>query len=411
MEPGTSLVKKRMRVAMPISHFLFPSMGGADSCVHNVATRLGARGLDPYIVIPYRTYRVLRRQALPYKLLSLPPLFSGAVARSPEVGVWGLRKYFALLQRRYGFGFWHCTVGFPLGAAVIGFAESNGMKNRYLVRCCGDDIQKVPEIPYGMRLDPLLDRLITSWYRRCERMVSLSPTVHREYLEIGVPEDRIVEIPNGIDNTRFSVNVDREAVRDRLGFRQDDFVILSVGRNHPKKGRAVLLEALASLHTAGFERMRVLLVGSGLDALEGQIERLGLESHVVLHPQLRSAADGTLAEVPPRALIEMYKAADILAFPSLVETFGTVILEAMAAGLPVVTTDGPGCVDHIKPGHNGLIAAAGDAEDLARQILTLYQSEVLRRMLAENALGRARDLDWDRITDLYVREYRRSSAD
>jgi glycosyltransferase involved in cell wall biosynthesis len=395
-----------MKIAMPISTYL-PTVGGAEVGLHNIAKRLGERGHEPTIIVPYQILSKTRDLNLPYSVISVPPKVTGLIHRYPDFGTTLLARIFSLYQYKLKFDYWHCTMGFPYGISVVKFAQLMGLQNRYLIRCTGIDIQCSPEIPYGLRVDPKYNRFISKWYPRASRMVAISDTVEDEYRSLNISDSNIIRVPNGIDAKRLGKPVDRLAVRARLGISPDVTLLLAVGRNHPKKGYSVLLDAIAQFKAEGREDVHAMLVGKDLDELKPQIEQLGIHNQVHLVGQIALDMESGMPEIPSQELIDIYKAADIFAFPSLMETFGIVILEAMAAGLAVVTTDGPGCVDHIRHGVDGMIAKAGDVADFTDKLKQVMSNQELRERIRENAVAKVGEYDWDRVTDLYLEEYQR----
>jgi glycosyltransferase involved in cell wall biosynthesis len=97
----------------------------------------------------------------------------------------------------------------------------------------------------------------------------------------------------------------------------------------------------------------------------------------------------------------MYQAADIYAFPSLMETFGMVQLEAMAAGAAVVSTDAPGCRDVIKHEQNGLQAHAGDVDSFVVQLGRLLEDQALREDLSAKGKAWVQDYSWANVANQY----------
>ena len=88
------------------------------------------------------------------------------------------------------------------------------------------------------------------------------------------------------------------------------------------------------------------------------------------------------------------------------ETFGRVIIEAMAAGLPVVTTDAPGCRDVVRHGHTGLLVQPGSIDEFVKQIRRLLRDSVLRQYLVGNGFQHAKLHDWEQVVDQYEDLYR-----
>ncbi|MBF0294140.1 MAG: glycosyltransferase family 4 protein [Magnetococcales bacterium] len=178
-------------------------------------------------------------------------------------------------------------------------------------------------------------------------------------------------IYNGVDTGRFHPDAraaHRERVRREWGISDGEVCFLFVGSGFARKGVAVLLHAMARL-PAGCR-----LLVAGRDKEQARMTRLATQ----LGLRDRVAFAGGCKEVIP-----LYAAADAVVLPTLYDPFPNVALEAMAMGLPLVTSPKCGAVDLIEPGKNGLLAAALDPEDLARQLACLLDP-VLR-----DAMGRA----------------------
>src|SRR5262249_31620246 len=154
---------------------------------------------------------------------------------------------------------------------------------------------------------------------------------------------RRVEIwSRGVDAELFHPRHRDPELRRSLGLGPSDPLLLYVGRIAPEKNIPALLEAVARLRQSpGGARLRLVLVGAG--RLEGTIQRTG-------------PAGVVLAGVHTgQALSRWYASADVFAFPSLSETFGNVVLEAQASGLPVVGFDTQGVNERITPEEDGLL--------------------------------------------------------
>ncbi|WP_433476054.1 glycosyltransferase [Spirillospora sp. CA-142024] len=175
-------------------------------------------------------------------------------------------------------------------------------------------------------------RGVQALYRATERLgsttVAVSPTVAARLRGWGVTPGRIVVIPNGIDAAAFAFDAARRAAtRRRLGIGPAEPVVGAVGRLVPTKRFDLLIEAVARL-----DGVRLLLVGAGPS--RGALERLAHERRAsVIFTGGTSDVAGALA------------AMDVLAAPSVQETFGLGVLEALAAGLPVRYTTCPALDD------------------------------------------------------------------
>lgn len=180
-----------------------------------------------------------------------------------------------------------------------------------------------------------LSRPTQALYLATERFgattVAVSDTVARRLRAWGVPQPRIETIPNGIEAERFRFDpAARKGTRAMLGIPPGAFVVGAVGRLVPQKRFALLVRAVAELPQA-----RLLLVGEGPEraALSRWAAELGAGDRVLLPG--RSGEDPGHGHAVPR-LPSLLAAMDVLVSPSAEEAFGLAVLEALAAGLPVL---------------------------------------------------------------------------
>lgn len=196
--------------------------------------------------------------------------------------------------------------------------------------------------------------------------------------------ERLVLWPRGVDGQLFRPNrPGRETLRRALGFGPDDAVIGYVSRIAAEKNVGYLTEALAQVALAR-PNVSFLFVGDG--PARGEVERrMGRHARFVGY---RSGED----------LADHYAAADLFAFTSLTETFGNVILEAMASGLPVVALRAGGVADIVQPGVTGvLIEPDAPPAQFARAVMSLTDDADDRRRTSESARAFALSQNWDAI--------------
>jgi glycosyltransferase involved in cell wall biosynthesis len=393
-------------VGMPINSF-FPSLGGAQVGLHNIATRLQERNIRPVLMVPAGSWiRLrLRRWRFPYAIVPLPPMLTRILPRVPGLAFGIMDRYWRFLQRRFGIDVWHCTFGYPLGVSLAHYqCRAENHSAPCVVRCVGDDIQVAPAIGYGMRLNLSVDDQVRKWLPRVDGLVAITESVVDEYRALGVSEDRIVRIPNGVDVRRFAdARVDRSEVRRQYGIHDDSFVFLTLGRYHRKKNFEGLVAAFAKV--AAVEPSALLVVaGQGVSVLEDVVGVLGFAERIRLVPDLGAGEAGSVPSLPSQKALELYRCADAFVLPSFIETFGIALVEAMAAGLPVITTDVPGCRDVVRHGKDGMCVAP-DPDSLAAAMLKVVSNKNFRGHLAENAIARSADFSWDGVVDAYVELY------
>ena len=149
-----------------ISSFL-PNMGGMEVGLHNIAIRLSALGFEPVVICPYSCARSVKVKewSLPYKIEPMPPKIFSLLKFWPYLGLKLFDLYLLHLNKKYNFSFWHVTMAYPTGYAIVSFAQRMNNNINFLIRCAGEDIQKFPDISYGMRLDPKLDQKINATFK------------------------------------------------------------------------------------------------------------------------------------------------------------------------------------------------------------------------------------------------------
>ena len=224
------------------------------------------------------------------------------------------------------------------------------------------------EIVSEGRLMRMIDRLTFRW---SHAVVCCSEAVRRSVVvRLGAPAAGQTIIPFGVDVEQFTRN--DVATRGELGVQSNGPLVGTVCRLvEPKKGLSVLLQAMAELKGAGADRgCQLLIVGEGpaRQSLEALSQRLGLS------PCVRFV--GARRDIP-----RILPLLDLFVLPSLYEGFGIAILEAMAAGKPVVATTVGGIPEFVVPGDTGLLVEPGHAPALAEAIgCLLGDPERARRM-------------------------------
>ena len=388
---------RKLKVAIAISSF-FPDVGGAQIMAHNLARHLTQNGHDVVMFAAWSSWRKIgdRKHELGYKLL---PLFPGQQSLMPSLGKFyqfAQDRYFSWMQRKYKFDIWQSFGTYPAAVSVGRFTLPREIP--HVLRTVGYDIQKNQEVGYGYRFDPKIEKLIQTWTPRVSKAIALSESVKPDLRDVGVADEQIEIIPCGVDLPRFqATKVDRIAIRNKYGIPLDKFTYVTVGRNHPKKGFPVLIEALAELKRSGtLKDIHVVFIGRNMSDLKPRAVELGVADHITLIEELGFDPNDREFRIPSAPIVELYKCADACAFPSLIETFAMINIEAMAAGIPVISTDAPGCIETITDGVDGLIARAGDPVDLASKMEQLQSSPDLRATLSANGSESVRkSFSWD----------------
>jgi len=219
------------------------------------------------------------------------------------------------------------------------------------------------------------------WRERCKRwtagldegVIAVCEGARQAEIErTGVLPDKVVTVYNGVD-LPFVVPDPQAVARMRraFGVPTQGLLVGTVGRLHPQKGFASLLAAVARVRER-LPAIRLLLVGDGAlrRDLVARAEALGLAEVVTFA--------GSRGDVP-----EILAALDLFVLPSLWEGLPNAVLEAMAAGLPVVATAAGGTPELVVDGETGLLVPPGDVTALAEAIERLLRDAGLRRKMGE----------------------------
>jgi phosphatidylinositol alpha-mannosyltransferase len=376
-----------LRIAI-VSQAYHPAVGGVTEHVDGTARALRARGHEVTIVTSrfgspgepaaassdgVRVVRLGRNFVIP---------FNGA-ENNLAVG-WDLGSRLAAIfapggRPAFDVVHVHCPISPFLPLLAIDAARAAGIPlvGTFHTASDGDAVIRIFRAP--------LRRFVA----RLSRVIAVSEAA-REYAARHFPAPMTV-IPNGVDLERFRPGEPRLA-------RYDDGVpnILFVGRFDPRKGLPELLLACERLARDG-RAFRVVLVGDG--RLRGVAERM---------------AGGTLrgrvhfeGRVPHDRLPSYYATADVFCSPARGgESFGMVLLEAMALGVPVLATDLPGHRSVVTPGHDGVLVPRRDAAALAAALAGLLDDPGERRRLGANGLRSAARFGWKEIAERLETVYR-----
>ncbi|HDI07537.1 MAG TPA: glycosyltransferase family 1 protein [Candidatus Bathyarchaeota archaeon] len=221
----------------------------------------------------------------------------------------------------------------------------------------------------------------------------------------GVPSDKLIMIPNGVNAADFQINFNKEEFRRKYALPEEKLVLF-VGRLVYEKGAQVLIEAVPKILSK--VNAKFVIVGDGYmrDPLLKRVQAMGL-----LHKVLFTGF------VDDWTLKRLYNCADVCVVPSLYEPFGITALEAMASKAPLVASDTGGLSEIVEHDRTGVKVYVNNPDSLAWGVTRILLNPDYAEMLKENAYRKVlREYDWNgisiRLKNLYsvVREeYQRGS--
>lgn len=264
---------------------------------------------------------------------------------------------------------WHCP-------HITMFHTLGAVKNR----SCSAENESARRIAHERWVAATADHIVVPARREMENLLT----------DYHARRESISVVPCGVDPDLFRP-MDRDRARADLAVPPDAELLLYVGRFAPLKGLARLLAAVALLRRQ-HPRLQLMLVGgdgpqsAGHQALAAEVDRLGLQETVRFMGRVRQQA------LPP-----FYNAADLLALPSYYESFGLVVLEALACGTPVVATPVGAAETLVIPGVNGALVGGEQAADLAGAMEAVLTEPRRTKGTAERIRTTVAGYEWSRI--------------
>ena len=246
----------------------------------------------------------------------------------------------------------------------------------------------------------IINKLLTGF---TDKVIAVSEAVKSDIVRYdSVPEEKVDVIYNGIDTGSF-LRADGSKIRSEFGIPATVPVIGTVGRLSPQKGQKYLLEAIARA-VKKHPHIVLLIVGNGPinDELREYASTLGIKEHAIF--------TGARKDIPV-----LLAAMDVFVFPSLWEGLGNALIEAMAAGKPIIASDLPPVREVINSHEVGILVPAADYREIASALERLLSDKELSNAMGEAARKRAAtcfDIDYtmkrymDLFTDILERKGR-----
>jgi len=356
-----------MKILMPALHY-YPVVGGIETWTRNIAENVSKKA-DVFVVTgkvkdqpkkeQFGKLQIIRTSLFTLKNFSHSPLFY-TLSLLPFI----FFKSFVLMKKEK-IDILHCQ-GFL--SSVLGF--------------CLSKITGVPYITTVQRLESQRNQFKNFIYRHAAVCIGASRAVAENFRKIGVKNIEV--IPNGIDLRRFA-KLERKP--------HAGFTVMTIARLEKVKGINYLIEAVAGSEIQRISDLQILVIGDGSERknLESLAEKLSLKEKVKF-----------LGEIPNEKIPEYLATADCFVLPSLKEGFGIVLLEAQAAGIPVIGTKVGGILDLIEDGKTGLLVAPQNPQAIAEAISKIYAGLKFPEINLEK-------YNWQSITERVFQIYQKTT--
>ena len=217
------------------------------------------------------------------------------------------------------------------------------------------------------------------FYSQLDLVYVNSADYRQRWIERGISPDKLKILPRGLETSLFTPANRNPNFWQKYGKKPNELGVLYVGRVSKEKNIDIAVAACEKLRGEGLA-VRLLIVGDGpyLRELRQAVP------HACYTGYLRGSE-----------LAMAYASSDIFAFPSTTDTFGNVVLEAQAAGIPCVVSNRGGPCELVENGSDGFVTQALDVGDFARALRALAKDAELRKMMGQEARKRVRDRNWD----------------
>lgn len=231
--------------------------------------------------------------------------------------------------------------------------------------------QYVSQLTGDPSMEEIMWKYIIWYYNQMEVVFTPSEATAEELSKAGIPEEKIHFYPRGIDIESFSPSNRNGFFRSKFMISEDDLKLLYVGRVSKEKSLQLLVEVFIRL-TKIRAGIHLIIVGDGpyLSEMKKVLKNLPVTFTGFLHGD---------------DLTQAYASSDIFIFPSTTDTFGNVVLEAQASGLPVIVTDSGGPKENLINGETGFIVPSGDINGFANAVLKLTNNTALLQKMSQNA--------------------------
>ena len=361
-----------MRIAL-ITKRVSHSLGGAERVSAILCKRLAEKGHDVDVLTIYTDTRIRRVHIRPQKI-------------NTWFSPWRLisfnRKVKKILKNeRFDIIYSLCQV-FPIDIYRVG----DGIHQHWMRIQYPNVIQRW--IKYLTSLVHLAMRWLENQIFKegnCKYFITNSRLIKNQVMEyFHISDKRIKVIYNGVDNDKFNLGVKTysAAMRDKYSIDNDELVLLFISNNWERKGLSTIIEAMSK---TGIEKIRLVVVGRG-----EKRRYISLAKNKAISPG-KLIFTGLTDDVE-----KYYGMADIFVLPSRYEPFSNVCLEAMACGLPVITTRTNGASELIRIGENGFIIDDWKDSDSIGGVIKILNNGNIREKFGENAAGTAEEYTWER---------------
>ena len=382
-----------MKIAL-IPGAFFPAPGGAQVQVHNLANKLidSKVEVDCYLFDKtnltnnkYKIY-ILNRFILSITFL-LKYYFNFEF-------LYFLKLYLSKIIKLNDYDLWHFNFLNYKSLLLIKILKK--LNQKIIVTFQGVDIQIEKEIDYGYRLDKKYDQFLREIVFEVDKFTCLSQTIKNDLKKIGISEEKLILIPNAVDLKKFENNMSNSRQKNKI------LRLITVARYSPKKKGFDLLPRLSKILIDSKIKFQWTILGKNTSELSKYEIIKQNSSYFKILDDVTNFKDEYL---PSKDLIMEYMESDLYVNLSRIESFGITFVEALAAGIPIISFDTKGANEIIINNYNGFIVKEGEIEKFGEKIQDIHNKPELIEKLKVGINETALKYDLNLVTKKFLNIY------
>jgi|TARA_B100000315_G_C14593479_1_gene597302 glycosyltransferase involved in cell wall biosynthesis len=346
-----------------------PTIGGAEIQAERLAHHLSRKGISVNVVSSKssQSKSFVKKDNVPLHVIgSLPlPLLKRVIFL--------IKLYCYLNRHKVNYEIIHAHQGFEPTYVAVKVAKKLG---KPVIVKIGNSGERFDLKLLSKKFPKTIHSYMSSYIIRNTTMfVSINSTIRHSLIMLGVPESKIIKIPNGVSTHEFKPSMNKEQLRNQLGISPFSYVIINVANLEPKKNHSVLIKAMRYMETSK-ENCLLLLLGDGSnrDNLHKSIIKYGLTESVIMKGKVKNVKD-------------YLAASDIFVLPSHSEGLSNALLEAMSTGLPCIVSDINGNRQVITHNKTGLLFDPDKPRSLYRSIVKVKNDNELYQKFSKESLN------------------------
>ena len=357
-----------MKIAFVPSTFL-PWVGGAEIQTHNTANKLVEMKNDVDIfllddvLIKNRNYNIIKLNKVIINIVYLSKYYFGLDLS------FILKTYFKKICSARSYKAWHFhSVNYKTLLYIKSLKE---LGQNVVITFQGADIQKDENINYGYRFDQKYENLLEKTLKIVDKVYAISDDIIKELHVLKFPNNKIIKIPNSIELKKFSIFKKIEKRNETINF-------ITVARYYEKKKGLDLIENVSKKLIENKINFKWTLVGRDSTNLLNKKFILDNRNYFNIEKEINN-----LDEIyfPHSKLIELYKSHDAYVNLARIESFGITIIEAIAAGLPVISFNTKGANELVIHNKNGILINDYDPNKMAEIIISKIEEKYFHKKI------------------------------